>query len=170
MKKLTLLFFFAALFLVASRASAVAILVNPSRLSVDARVGEEATVRLRIKNPSGKPALFQASPDSLSDMVRAFPASFTLESGEERDIVVRILPARAGDLATKLSVTATALSGDFHVGSGVKIPLNIHAAASGKPFATILFSASYLPWTLLIIVCVAFTSLEIRRRLGKTQK
>jgi hypothetical protein len=167
MKKLSIFFFSAALF-VASHASAIGILVNPSQLSVEARTGEEATVRLQVKNPSDKPALFQASPDSLGDMVRAFPASFTLESAEERDIVVRVLPSRAGVLAAMLSVTATPLSGDFHVGSGVKIPLTIHATANRKPFATIFFSASYLPWTLLGIVLVAFTSVEVRRKLRKT--
>ena len=164
MKKLSILFFLSCFFLAAAKVLAVGILVNPSELSVDAKVGEEATVQLRVKNPSDKAAFFQATPDSLGDMVRAFPSTFTLESAEERDVVVRVLPSRAGVLATMLSVTATPLSGDFHVGSGVKIPLTVHAAANGKPIAAILFSSSYLPWTLLIIVCVAFGSLEVRRR------
>ena len=153
--------------LAAPSALAVGIVVDPSELSMSGTVGEEATVRLRVKNPGETLALFEAAPDTLGDMVRAFPSSFTLESGEERDIVVRVVPANPGVFKAVLSVSSHPLSGNFQVGSGIKIPLMINVARSSKPLATILLSEPYLPWTLLAVVSALFISLETRRRLKK---
>lgn len=104
-------------------AKAVGLAVAPSEVSISGRAGEPAMASIRITNTSNSVALFEAYPDDLRSIVAISPASFTLQGGESREIVVT-MNAPAGKFETMISVVVTPLSSDgFMAGAGIKVPL-----------------------------------------------
>jgi len=125
-------------------ARAVGLFVQPSEVTVTARVGEERTVSLVARNPSGDVALFEAYPDDASSPVTVAPASFTLQSGEERTVVVRVRPREAGRLETAVALTARPLAAlGLQAGAGVKVPFHVVATegTAGLAMAVTFFGS-----------------------------
>ena len=125
------------------KAGAVGLFVRPSELTVTSPVGEERTVCLTARNTSGDVALFEVYADDPAAPVAVEPTSFTLQSGEEREVTVTVRPREAGRLETAIALTAQPLAAlGLRAGAGVKVPLHIVASggrAAGLAAVTLFF-------------------------------
>lgn len=118
---LTTVSFLVVLGFQASKANAIGISVRPSELHVQAQTGETANVRIKVKNPSEEVALFEVYPEEFENKISASPAKFTLESGEEKDVVIKFKSGEDGIFSTSLAVVARPLDNPEGIGSGAKI-------------------------------------------------
>ena len=132
MKKIFLAFLIGIFLIGAPAARAIGLSVSPRELKVSVGAGETVSRRLKVANLSNEVALFEVYPDDLEKLIEAAPASFFLESGQSREVAIRISPREAGVFKTAVSVAASpAADSSFSAGSGVKIPVEI--TVSGKP-------------------------------------
>ncbi len=135
-------------------AGAVGVSVAPAELKIQATSGNESVVRLKVANPSRDVTLFEVYPDDLENLVTVAPSSFTLESHEEKDVLVKVKADTEGQWLTTISVVGRLMADSkFQAGSGVKIPLTVTVAsseASGLASAiTLLGDGS---WTGLLVI------------------
>lgn len=154
MKRLPLytIFFIVAVFL-SFAAQAVSLSVSPKELKVSAVVGETATQKLKVKNPSGEVSVFEVYPDDLGALVKISPASFILESEEEKEVTVQVTPREEGIFKTNISVVASPVaSSSFNAGGGVKIPLEISVGGDSPWFAALIFLPFFGARTLGIVL------------------
>ncbi len=122
-------------------ARAIGLSVTPPELVVGARRGEEIVERIVVSNPSNEVALFEVYPDEFELLVKVMPASFVLESGEEKNVFVRIEPRQAGQFVTAVSIVAYPLSqGNFNAASGVKVPVRITVSDSAVALPGLIFT------------------------------
>lgn len=168
MKKFTLytLLLISALYAIAS-AQAVGLSVSPKELKVSATVGETATQKLKVKNPSGEVSIFEVYPDDLDAIVKVSPASFILESEEEREVTVQITPREEGIFRTDISVVASPVaSSSFNAGGGVKIPLEIRAGQKSSWFLALMpqlsLTYSRILGIVLLLIVVGVSYLVIK--------
>ncbi|MFA6097495.1 MAG: hypothetical protein WC788_07760 [Candidatus Paceibacterota bacterium] len=115
---------------VASFAGASGIKVDPSKLEITAKTNEPISREITVTNPTSDVQLFKIYADDFSDIIKANPASFTLEAGEEKKVVITIRAAgdqkTSGILKTNLSVVARSLAETkFETNAGVKVPVSI---------------------------------------------
>ena len=130
----------------ASSASAVGLSVFPDEIKISSAAGEPVAGKLKIKNPSGEVSVFEVYPDDFGEIVKIIPASFILESGQEKEISVRAAAREKGILKTNISVIATPVaSSSFNTGNGVKIPLEITIGKSKFGFASAVKSLPSYP-------------------------
>src|SRR3989344_1749018 len=154
MKKLLLhtVLFVSAAYLVVS-VQAVGLSVSPKELKFSANVGEIVSKKLNVKNPSGEVSVFEIYPDDLGVIVKITPASFILESEQEREVDVQVRPREEGVLKTNISVVTTPIaSSSFNARSGVKIPLEITAGENRSWFAAMVPNLPFSPTKVLGIV------------------
>ena len=154
----------AVLFLLAGGAQsarAVGGAATPSELFVRAEVGKETSVRLKVGNPSNEVVLVEVYADVPSSLVSAFPASFTLQAGEEHFVNVRVKARETSRMDTTLSVVARSLAeGPSSAGSGIKVPVHIEAVVSSKAAALLAMMASlYANSHVLIYLGLLFAGL-----------
>ena len=127
-KKIIFPFLAISYFLLATTptALAVGVGVTPAQLHIDAHAGQESVARIKVTNPSKDVTLFEVYPDDLEAVVSVSPASFTLESKEEKYVDVKVTSPEAGQFLTTLSVVGRLMADSkFQAGSGVKIPVTI---------------------------------------------
>lgn len=143
-KIFTLYFILAA----APFAGASGIKVDPSKLEITIRANEQVSKEMMVTNPTSDVQLFKIYSDDFSDIIKANPASFTLEAGEEKKVVITIRSSgdhkTSGVLKTNLSVVARSLSETkFETNAGVKIPVSIAVSESdpAKPISKWEYSA-----------------------------
>ncbi len=145
---------------------AVGLSVSPKELKFLADVGETVSQKLKVKNPSGEVSIFEVYPDDLGALVKISPASFILESEEEKEVTVQVTPKEEGIFKTNISVVASPVaSSSFNAGSGVKIPLEISAGESGPWFAALIslpFSGARMLGIMLLFLIVVSVFLVIR--------
>ena len=135
-------------------AEAVSLSVSPKELKISANVYETATQKLKIKNPSGEVSIFEVYPDDLDEIVRVSPSSFILESEEEKEVTVQVIPRKEGIFRTDISVVASPVaSSSFNAGGGVKIPLEIRVGQKSSWFLALM---PQLPLTYSRILGVLF--------------
>lgn len=118
------------IFVAAPFAGASGIKVDPSKLEITAKANEPVSGEITVTNPTSDVQLFKVYADDFSDIIKANPASFTLESGEGKKVVITIAVAgdqkTSGVLRTNLSVVARPLAETkFETNAGVKIPVSI---------------------------------------------
>lgn len=140
-------------------AQAVGLSVSPKEIKISSSVGEPTASKLKIKNPSGEVSIFEIYPDDLEAIIKITPASFILESNQEREVSVRAAPREEGILKTNISVVATPVaSSSFNTGSGVKVPIEIATGKSKSwPVSAIIALALAL---LFLIVSTAFFTVK----------
>ena len=120
-------------------AAAVGVAVNPARLEVFGRSGQERVETILVSNPARDVAIFEIYPDEFEAMIRIAPASFVLESGDQKKVTIKIAGTAAGRFETLVSVIARPLSESaFNAASGIKIPLSIEVAPTEKSLALAL--------------------------------
>jgi Flp pilus assembly protein TadB len=132
-------------------------------------VGEEATVRIKVSNPSSDVAVFEVYPDDFAAAIKAIPSSFTLESGSEKYVTLAVKTAQEGRLSTLLSVVGRPLASNaFQAGSGVKVPLAI-TVASATGLASVFATLGTNSW-LSAIALVLLASWLVYRYWSRRQR
>jgi len=114
---------------------AAGIQASPARLDFSASQGRPASQNIIVVNPTADVQIFEVYSDDFTDIIKAQPQSFTLQSGESKTVKLTVTPslaqAEGQKLSTNLSVVAKPLADNqFSVGTGVKIPLSITAAGA----------------------------------------
>lgn len=126
---------------------AVGVSVTPAQVNIQAHVGEESVARIKVANPSKDVVLFEVYPDDLENLVSAAPSSFTLESGEEKEVLVKVRAEEEGQFLTTLSVVGRLMADSkFQAGSGVKIPVTITVDAGVSGLASAFETLTAGPW------------------------
>jgi len=167
----TVILFSALSLLLPFSAGAVGVAVRPAELEVQASVGKEALVRINVSNPSSDVAIFEVYPDEFEQLIKITPSSFTLESGSEQYVSVKITPATEGRMQTNLSVVGRPLStGAFGAGSGVKLPLVVIAKVAPAGLAAAVAVLGSSPWLGVFSLVVLVGWFGYRRYLGKSLK
>ena len=113
-------------FLLVSFVYAVAIQIRPSQIKIEAEFGVLVKKEIFLENPTDKITLYEVYSDEFSEWVKITPASFTLESGEKKKVILELQKNEEGIFSTMISVIAKPLSQrEFKTAAGVKIPLEI---------------------------------------------
>jgi len=109
-------------------ALAIGVAVRPARLDIQGISNSAARREILVSNPSKDVAIFDVYPDNFNSLIDIMPASFVLESGDQKKIYLSVKPGKSGRFATNISVVARPLSESaFNAASGVKIPLLFEA-------------------------------------------
>ncbi len=89
-------------------------------------------------------------------IIKIAPASFILESNQEKEVDVRATPREEGILKTNISVVATPVANSsFNTGSGVKIPLEI-STGKGKSWSVAMVKNFSLSTIIAIAAALLF--------------
>lgn len=164
MKNLTGVTTFAVLtLLLINGVGAVGLEISPPDLHASVFSGEERNIRLAVKNPSGEVSIFRVYPDEFEDFIKIYPLSFVLESGESKNVDLKIIFTKAGQFKTTVSVVARPLSSEtFSAGSGLKIPVTVVVRKNVSQYPA-LASSALLPSNrilgiglLILIVAASF--------------
>ena len=102
--------------------------VRPASLSIQTTGNTNAETILHIANPTADVQLFEVSADDFSDEIELRPTSFTLQSGETRDVTVSYTSTNTESRveSTFISVVSGPLSTNrLQANTGTKIPLTI---------------------------------------------
>ena len=154
--------------LAAQGTQAVGIAVTPGELIIETVIGEKTTSRLKVENPSSDVAVFEVYPDELESEISVSPASFTLESGEERYVTLIIQREKIGQIQTTVSVVAWPLANEaFGAGTGVKIPITIKVLSGSNNLAllkSVLNEPDSLLNAIIIIFGLVVVGLTLRKR------
>lgn len=121
--------FFTTIFLllIPLNASAVGISVTPSSLEVETTVDQEYTAVLKVTNGSIDVSLFEAYVDNFDDFISVRPASFILESGEQKTVFIIISAEKEQVSETNISIISRPVTDSaFNASGGVKIPITIN--------------------------------------------
>jgi hypothetical protein len=120
---LTALLFFPAI------TSAAGISITPSKLDFILNEKKIASQEIVIANPTADVQLFEVSSDEFEKIIKSVPASFTLEAGGKKTVLITIEPSQLQTgqiISANLSVISRLLKDDgLKVGTGVKIPIKI---------------------------------------------
>ncbi|MCK5085011.1 MAG: hypothetical protein KAQ64_05150 [Candidatus Pacebacteria bacterium] len=172
MKKILILILAFVLFPVLSQAAGIQ--VSPSKIDFILEVNKSASKELIVANPTADVQIFEVYPDEFSEIIKANPASFTLEAGGRKTVTVTAHPAITENvsqiLKTNLSVVGKPLiETRLQANTGVKIPLSIaieHVAIETESSNKI---SPELFYAILIVVALGFGSIThlITRRRNK---
>ncbi|HEY4479639.1 MAG TPA: hypothetical protein VI981_04790 [Candidatus Paceibacterota bacterium] len=152
------------LFISASHVFAAGLSVSPSKIEVFLSEGESASIRIKIGNPTKDVEVFEIYPDALEDVISVSPKSFTLESKEERIVLITVSALEPKTYETDLSVVGRPLgSRSFQAGSGAKIPIKI--IVDKKAFSLVRYRKIVKnPFTLIFLaVAIALGSYKLGR-------
>ncbi|MBI3589175.1 MAG: hypothetical protein HY093_02050 [Candidatus Liptonbacteria bacterium] len=120
---------------------AVGLQVTPSEINIQSQSGQPASAEILVKNPSPEVGLFEVYPDDFENMIFPSPASFLLESGESRSVLVKTQFREAGIFKTNLSVVSKPLSdSSLNALGGLKIPISIEIKKPANQNLASLFS------------------------------
>lgn len=149
-------------------AGAVGLEVAPPNLQAAISVGEDGNVSFSVKNPSGEVSIFRVYPDELEEAIKVTPESFVLESGESRNVDLKLSFAQMGRFKTTISVVARSLSSEaFSAGSGLKIPLviEVNDKVNSSLVASIANTTGFKrllgSFILLLIATLVFTACRL---------
>ena len=163
MKKILILILVFILFPALSQAAGIQI--SPSKMDFMVEIGGEPVFKeLVVVNPTADVQVFEVYPDEFSEIIKANPASFTLEAGARKIVIVKIDPAKIEGpskiLRTNFSILGKPLiETRLQTNTGVKIPLSVAIEhiiienESNKRISPRLFYA------ILIVVALGFGSI-----------
>lgn len=134
-------------------AQASGIKVSPSRIDIITEINKPMSGELIVVNPTADVQIFEIYPDEFPEIIKANPASFTLEAGAKKTVAVTAYPAAAENvsrvLRTDLSVVGKPLiKTRLQTNTGVKIPITVVVGRS----ATMTESDSGISLRLLYII------------------
>ncbi|MBI5530940.1 MAG: hypothetical protein HY918_05615 [Candidatus Doudnabacteria bacterium] len=118
--------------LIPTLAFAAGIQVYPSRMDFELKPGQQDAKFLTISNPTSDIQLFEVRAEGFSQLIRIEPASFTLESGEKKNVQISVKSPLSGQtIAAELTLTGKPLTeNSLSIGAGVKIPVIINSQES----------------------------------------
>ena len=140
---------------------ATGIQVSPSKMDFVLKENKSVSKELVVVNPTADVQVFEIYPDEFSEIIKANPASFILEAGERKAVIITAHHSLTEDasqiLKTNLSVVSKPLiETRLQTNTGVKIPLSIsieYIATKDEPDRKI---SPILFYTVLIIVALGF--------------
>ena len=140
---------------------AAGIQVSPSKIDFILEANKSVSKELIVANPTADVQIFEVYPDEFPETIEANPASFTLEAGGRKTVIVTAHPAITENtsqiLKTNLSVVGKPLiETRLQANTGVKIPLSIvieHVVTETESNNKI---SPKLFYTILIIVVLGF--------------
>ncbi len=127
MKKILILVFI----LLPTLIQAAGIQVSPSKMDFTVEIGDEVVVKeIVVVNPTADVQVFEVYPDEFSEIIKANPASFTLEAGARKTVMVEVDPADIEGpskiIQTNFSVLGKPLvKSRLQTNTGVKVPMSI---------------------------------------------
>ena len=110
---------------------AAGIQVSPSKMNFTVEIGGSSVFKeLVVVNPTADVQVFEVYPDEFSEIIKANPASFTLEAGARKIVIVKVDPANIEGpskiLRTNFSVLGKPLiETRLQTNTGVKIPTSV---------------------------------------------
>ena len=110
---------------------AAGIQVSPSKMNFTVEIGDSPVFKeLVVVNPTADVQVFEVYPDEFSEIIKANPASFTLEAGARKIVIVKVDPADIEGpskiLRTNFSVLGKPLiETRLQTNTGIKIPTSI---------------------------------------------
>lgn len=162
-KRILLVTIFSLGILLPSTTIAAGIQVTPEKL--DFEVNKTQTKEIVVANPTADVQLFEIYPDDYDSSIKANPASFTLEAGARKKVLITVDSAKlVGVTSTNLSIVSKPLADSkIQVNAGVKIPINI--TTNNK--LNILYSIGL---GVLILAGAITTFFLLRKRKSKLNK
>ena len=158
MKNFLILISIFVLFPILSQAAGIQ--VSPSKMDFTVEMGGEIVSKeLVVVNPTADVQVFEVYSDEFSEIIKVNPASFTLEAGARKVVVVKVDPVEIKGssriLRTNFSVLGKPLvETRLQTNTGVKIPtsvtINNEIVKSGNKISSKLFY--------MILIIVAFGS------------
>ena len=143
---------------------AAGIQVSPSRVDLVLEENRSASKELIVANPTADVQVFEVYPDEFPEIIKANPASFTLEAGGRKTVTVTAhidtVENTSQVLKTNLSVVGKPLiETRLQANTGVKIPLSIIIEYVGIETASNNNISSRLFYAILIVVALGFGSI-----------
>ena len=159
--------------------AAAGLQISPAKLEFTLPAQSALEQTLTIVNPTADVQVFEVYADDFTDIIKAAPASFTLESGAKKSVKISVDAKRLKNnqhLGANLSVVGKPLADNkFSVGTGAKIPITISVTADAKPkIPGWVFWSIILPCLVLILTINKFRlskqSLEVRQRVDRQSR
>jgi len=110
--------------------------VSPDKLVFNINGVEPKTEEMIVVNPTADVQLFEVYADDYAKLIKVNPASFTLEAGARKKVLVTVTPDNlpAGIISANLSVVSepliSAKEQNVGINTGVKIPFTIQLSTS----------------------------------------
>lgn len=102
---------------------------------------QNSQVVMGVFNTGENPALYRVFPDDLDQLIIVDNEQFRLESGESREIEIRIKSFPPGKYQTTLSIVGEDINADLSIPkTGVKIPITISVAGGSYQGRAIMIS------------------------------
>ncbi len=116
---------------------AAGIQVSPTKLDVSLKPNTTLDESLTVANPTADVQIFEVYADDFKQNLQFSPASFTLESGGQKTVQLKILGFGFNNnqtLVTTVSVVGKPLAegAGVKVGTGVKIPTTVRFSENAK--------------------------------------
>jgi len=123
-------FLFLVLILFPVLSQAAGIQVSPSKIDFILETNKPVSQELIVVNPTADVQIFEVYPDEFPEIIKTNPASFTLEAGGRKTVVITAYSAITENssqiLKTNLSVVSKPLiETRLQASTGVKIPIAI---------------------------------------------
>ncbi len=140
-------------------AQASGIQVSPSKIDIITEINKPMSGELTVANPTADVQIFEIYPDEFPEIIKASPASFTLEAGAKKIVAVTVYPSAVENvsrvLRTDLSVVGKPLiETRLQTNTGVKIPITVvisHSAAMDE-----FDNRVYIRLLYIILIIVSF--------------
>ncbi|WP_135609485.1 hypothetical protein [Methanococcoides sp. AM1] len=119
------------LLMIAQASSATGVGASPGRLNFTVEVGSSDTQSLYVKNTGDSISNYLVYvDDEYTEWFLISNDNFTLDAGEVKEVTLELKPpvSGAGEHEFKAYVLSTSPEGDLGVGSGIKIPVNVHVS------------------------------------------
>ena len=138
--------------------------VSPSKIDIVLEANKSASKELIVTNPTADVQIFEVYPDEFSEIIKANPASFTLEAGGRKTVIITANINTAENtsqvLKTNLSVVGKPLiETRLQANTGVKIPLSIIIEYVAIETASNNNISPRLFYAILIVVSLGFGSI-----------
>lgn len=104
---------------------AIGVSVSPITISLETVSGTEKSVKFTVSNPSREVGLFEVYPEEFERNITLIPSRFLLESGERREVLIRVRQNETGTFKTSIAIEVKPL-GELllGVGGGVRLPFS----------------------------------------------
>lgn len=146
--------------------SAVGVSVTPSKLDFILNEKKIASQEITVVNPTADVQLFEVYSDEFEKVIKAGPASFTLEARGRKTVLITVDSSNLQTnqiISTNLSVTGRLLKDDgLKVGTGVKIPIKIAIEQSRQRNYSFLWLTGGT--LLLLLAGLMLTNIKLKKQ------
>jgi len=163
----SLIFLFFLTLLLPGIIKAAGLQVTPSELNFNLPNNELVDQEIVVVNPTADVQIFEVYADDFSKIITARPASFTLESGGRKTVVIEVrselVESEPGLYQTDLSIIAKPLlDSRFPANTGIKVPVTI-AVHSGEERSSVSLPLWVFYVTGVAIALLLFLVYFVRR-------